>query len=260
MRTQKSRKGVRQDNILAALERNPALRVLQIAEELDVSTETVRRDLTELESTGRLSRTYGGAVKNTNRFEPALNERLSLKVSERRAIALEAVSRYATEEALLLGGGATMIHFARALREIPRRITVVTPAYPIAVELAANPMIEIIMLPGIFEPQEHITVGPDTLRAMDRYKVRTAIIGASGLNAEGVSEALLRAGEIYGAMVQRSEQAVVLADSDKFDKRALVLLTDWNAATTLVTDVAPRGALKTALDRGGTKVIVASGN
>jgi DeoR/GlpR family transcriptional regulator of sugar metabolism len=259
MGVQKSRKSVRQDNILAALEQNPALRVVQIAEELDVSTETVRRDLAELENTGRLSRTYGGAIKNTNRFEPALNERLSLKVSERRAIAAEAVSRYATEEVLLLGGGATMIQFARALREVPQRITVITPAYPIAVELAANPMIEIIMLPGTFEPREQLTVGPDTLRAMDRYKVRTAIIGASGLSAEGVSEALLRAGEVYGAMVERSEQTVVLADSDKFDKRALVLLTDWNAARTLVTDVAPQGALRTALERGGAKVIVASG-
>lgn len=148
MVTQRSRKSVRQDAILAALERNPALRVFQLAEELGVSTETVRRDLTELESTGRLSRTYGGAVKTTSRFEPALNERLSLKVAERRAIAVEAVSRYVADEALLLGGGATMIQFARALREVPRRITVVTPAYPIAVELAANPMIEIIMLPG----------------------------------------------------------------------------------------------------------------
>ena len=259
MGTQKSRKRVRQDSILAALERNPALRVVQIAEELEVSTETVRRDLDELQSTGSLSRTYGGAIKNTNRFEPALDERLSLMVSERRAIAVEAVSHYANEEALLLGGGATMIQFARALREVPRRITVVTPAYPIAVELAANPMIEIIMLPGIFEPQEHITVGPDTLRAMDRYKVRTAIIGASGLNADGVSEALLKVGEVYGAMVERSEHAVVLADAGKFGKRALVLLTDWNAATTLVTNAAPEGALRTALDRSGTKVIVASG-
>jgi DeoR/GlpR family transcriptional regulator of sugar metabolism len=257
---QKPRKGVRQDSILAALERNPALRVVQIAEELDVSTETVRRDLAELESTGRLSRTYGGAIKNNNRFEPALKERLSLKVSERRAIAVEAVSRYATEDALLLGGGATMIQFARALREVPRRITVVTPAYPIAVELCLNPTIEIIMLPGVFEAQEHMTVGPDTLRAMDRYKVRTAIIGASGLSADGVSEALLRSGEVYGAMVEKTEHAVILADSDKFDKRALVLLTDWNAATTLITDVAPQGALRTALDRGGTTVIVASGS
>ncbi len=260
MGVEKSRKVVRQDNILMTLERNPALRVVQIAEELGVSTETVRRDLAELESLGRLSRTYGGAIKNTNRFEPALSERLSLKVSERRAIAAEAVSRYATEEVLLLGGGATLIQFARALREVSRRITVITPAYPIAVELAANPIIEIVMLPGIFEPQEHITVGPDTLRAMDSYNVRTAIIGASGVSTEGVSEALLRAGEVYGAMVQKSEQTVVLADSDKFDKRALVLLTEWNAATTLVTDVAPQGALRTALDRGGAKVIVAPGN
>lgn len=259
MGMQKSRKGIRQDAILAALEQNPALRVVQIAEELAVSTETVRRDLAELEGTGRLSRTYGGAIKSTNRFEPALNERLSLKVAERRAIAAEAVSRYAAEEALLLGGGSTMIQFARALRDVPRRITVVTPAYPIAVELAANPAIEIIMLPGIFEPQEHMTVGRDTLRTMDRYKVRTAIIGASGINTEGVSEALFKVGEVYAAMMERSEQAVVLADSDKFDKRALVLLTDWNPATTLITDAAPVGALKTALDRGGATVVVARG-
>lgn len=258
MSSHKSRKGVRQDNILVALERNPALRVGQIAEELNVSTETVRRDLTELESSGRLSRTYGGAVKNAGRFEPALNERLSLKISERRAIAREAVHRYATEEALLLGGGATMIQFARILRDVPHRITVVTPAYPIAVELAANPMIEIIMLPGIFEPQEHMAVGPDTLRAMERYKVRTAMIGASGLSAEGVSEALLRVGEVYEAMVELSDQTIVLADAGKFDKRALVLLTPWRATTTLVTDVAPQGTLKNALARAGTQVVVAS--
>jgi DeoR/GlpR family transcriptional regulator of sugar metabolism len=258
MRMQKSRKSTRQDNILAALERNPALRVVQIAEELGVSAETVRRDLAELESTARLSRTYGGAIKNSSRFEPALNERLSLNVAERRAIALEAVSRCAADDALLVGGGATMIQFARALREIPRRITVITPAYPIAVELSGSPTIEIIMLPGVFDSQEHMAVGPDTLRAMDRYKVRTAVIGASGLNAEGVSEALLMAGEVYGAMVQKSEQAMVLADSDKFDKRALVLIADWNASTTLVTNAAPQDKLGAAIERGGTKVIVAS--
>ncbi len=259
MRPQKSRKNVRQDSILAALERNPALRVIQIAEELSVSTETVRRDLAELESTGRLSRTYGGAIKNSVRFEPALNERLALKVSERRAIAVEAAALCSSEDALFLGGGATMIQFARALCEFPRRLTVVTPVYPIAVELSANPAIEIIMLPGVFESQEHMTVGPDTLRAMDRYRVRTTVIGASGLNAEGVSEALLKVGEVYGAMVEKSDRVIVLADSEKFDKRALVLLTDWNEATTLVTDVAPQGDLKSALDRGRATTIVISG-
>lgn len=258
MSIHKSRKNLRQDRILAALERNPALRVSQIAEELDVSTETVRRDLTELESSGGLSRTYGGAVKNSNRFEPALNDRLGLNITERRAIASEAVSRYAAEEALLLGGGATMIQFARALREVARRITVVTPAYPVAVELAANPLIEVVMLPGIFDAQEHIAYGPETIRALDRYKVRTAFIGASGLNADGVSEALLGVGEVYSAMAERSEHCVVLADSGKFEKRALVLLTEWDARITLISDAAPQGALAEALHSAGTEIVIAA--
>ncbi len=256
MSAPKSRKEMRQEQILSALEANPALRVNQLAEELGVSTETIRRDLTELEHTGRLSRTYGGAVSTASRFEPALNERLALKIAERRAIAREAVARYGQDDALLLGGGATMMQFARALREVGRRITVVTPAYPIAAELAQNPLIEIMLLPGIFEAQEHMVCGPETIRAIERYRVRTAIIGASGVNADGVSEALLRAGEIYSAIVHNTEHCAVLADHSKFDKRALVLLTEWTPHMTLVTDVAPPGPLKAALVKGGTELVV----
>ena len=83
----KSRKELRHDRILAAFGANPALRVNRLAEELDVSTETIRRDLAELDRIGRLSRTYGGAVSTGSRFEPALNERLGLHVAERQAIA-----------------------------------------------------------------------------------------------------------------------------------------------------------------------------
>ena len=115
MKVVRSRKEVRQHRILAALEANPALRVTQLADELAVSAETIRRDLDELVQLGQVNRTHGGAVRN-NRSEPALNERLAINVPERRAIARAAAERHAGAGALLLGGGATMTHFARELR------------------------------------------------------------------------------------------------------------------------------------------------
>lgn len=258
MRPAKSRKETRHDRILSVLEANPALRVNQLADELGVSAETVRRDLTELDQLGRLNRTYGGAVSAANRFEPALNERLLLNVSERRAIARAAVRRYAREEALLLGGGATMVQFARTLRDIGHRLTVVTPAYPIAVELAGNPLIEVMLLPGIFEQQEGMVCGPETIRALDRYRAPVAIIGASGLNPDGVSEAMLGIGEVYSAMLRNADQGVVLADHGKFGKRALVLLTGWTASMSLITDREPDPALMSALTEGGASLEIAA--
>lgn len=256
MKPTRSRKEMRHARILAALEANPTLRVNQLAEQLEVSTETIRRDLAELDQIGRLSRTYGGAVSAGSRFEPALTERLALHVTERQAIARTAIERFGDAETMLLGGGATMLTFARALRDTHQRRTVITPAYPIAVELSSNPLIEIMLLPGIFEPQERMVYGPDTIRALDRYRAEVVIIGASGLAASGVSEAMLQVGEVYSAMLRTADRAVVLADHSKFGKRALMLLTAWTNRMSLITDRMPEGDLSLAMREVGAQVIL----
>ncbi len=253
----KSRKELRHDRILSAFGANPSLRVNRLAEELGVSTETIRRDLAELDRVGRLSRTYGGAVSTGNRFEPALNERLGLHLVERQAIAHAALDRFGSAEALLLGGGATMLIFARLLGRTQQRLTVITPAYQIAVELAANPLIEVMLLPGIFDAQEGLVYGPETIRAIQRYRAQVALIGASGLDEDGISEAMLNAGELYSAMLEHASQGVILADHSKFGKRALVLLRGWSAAMTLVTDRPPPPALAAAIAEGGSQCVIA---
>lgn len=259
MKPTRSRKEMRHARILEALEANPTLRVNQLADKLEVSTETIRRDLAELDQIGRLSRTYGGAVSAGSQFEPALTERLALHLAERQAIAHTAIEQFGEAETLVLGGGATMLTFARALRDTQQRRTVITPAYPIAVELSSNPLIEIMLLPGIFEPQERVVYGPETIRALDRYRAEVAIIGASGLAAAGISEAMLQVGEIYGAMLRTAERVVVLADHSKFGKRALTLLSGWSNRISLVTDRMPEGELYLTMRETGAQIILPEG-
>ncbi|ABM56451.1 DeoR/GlpR family DNA-binding transcription regulator [Verminephrobacter eiseniae] len=252
-----SRKSRRQEQILETLLLNPTQRVHQLAQTLRVSAETVRRDLAELAEGGKLSRTYGGALR-TQQFEPALSERLLLKVRERQAIARQAAQRLGNMDVLMIGGGATTLHFARAIRRLNHPMTVITPAYSVAQELSRNPCFEVMCLPGIFEGKEGLVCGPEAIKAIERFHVPVAVLGASGVSREGVSEALLSAGQVYQAIMANSDQVFVLADGSKFNKRALTLLGTWQSNITLVTDVQPSGELQTAISQGRVLVEVAT--
>jgi DeoR/GlpR family transcriptional regulator of sugar metabolism len=250
-----SKKTRRHDRILNALELNPSIRVNALAEALEVSSETVRRDLAELDETGRIKRTYGGAVK-TSLFEPALAERLALKVGVREAISTRAVQLLGDADCIFIGGGATTLHFARALRLIDRRITVVTASFSIAMELSTNPLIEVMSLPGIVEPKEGLVCGPDTLKFITQYRTHFAVMGASAMDASGVSEALLTAAQVYKAMIENADQTLILADGSKFDLRALQVVAKWGSNMTVVTDEMPQVALKSAIEKAGTALHV----
>jgi len=251
-----SKKTARHARILGSLDANPLLRVNELAADLDVSSETIRRDLIELEETGRIARTYGGAVRS-HAFEPALTERLKLQVPQRQRIARMAVELLGETEVLFIGGGASTLHFARALRSIKRRLHVITPAFSIANELSTNALIQVMALPGLVEPKEGLVHGTETLAAIRKYRPPLAVIGASGISADGVSEALMSAAQVYSAMIENSEETLILADATKFGHRALQVITPWVPHRTLVCDTPPDTALAATMREGGAQWIVA---
>lgn len=251
-----SKKEKRHAHILHALKLNPAKRVNELAEELAVSSETIRRDLAELDAEGSIRRTYGGAVR-TSSLEPALAERMKLHVNARERIAACAVNVLDGVDSLYIGGGATTLHFARALRQVERPLTVLTASFEIAVELAANPLFMVISLPGRVELQEGLVHGPETLRFIADYHVQATVIGASAIDEIGVSEALPSAADVYGAMIDQAEQTVVVADQSKFGKTSLKRILRWNSKTMLVTDVSTPQAIYKSLAGHGASVVVA---
>ena len=243
--------------ILAELRAAPALRVNDLATRLMVSTETVRRDLAELDVAGLISRTYGGAMRS-GQLEPGVAVRDTLMVAERRRIAALAVGLVRPNDVLMIGGGATTLHFARRLAAAVDHVTVITHAFAIATALAANPTHKVLMLPGQFDGREGLIHGPDTMMALQRFHASTAFLGASGLTEEGPNDAALGPGLIYGAMMARSEKTVVLADHRKFNIPSLTVYGSWSSATTLITDKSPTGPLATRLAEAGVVVEVAA--
>ncbi|MBI2719479.1 MAG: DeoR/GlpR transcriptional regulator [Rhizobiales bacterium] len=253
MKPSRLNKSDRQARIVAELRAAPSLRVNELALLLSVSTETVRRDLAELDERGLINRTYGGAMRPVA-FEPALAEREMLMVAEREAIAATAVTLIEPNDILMIGGGATTLHFARRLAAELNHLTVITHAFSIAMALASNPLHKVLMLPGQYDGREGLIHGPDTIDALQRFRASKAILGASGVTAEGPNDAGVGPGLIYGAMMRRAARTIVLADHSKFDRPSLAVYGPWTAAMTLVSDATPEGALGEALAVAGVTV------
>lgn len=249
-----SKKSKRHDRILSVLDTNPSIRVNELAGELGVSTETVRRDLTELDDTGEIKRTYGGAVR-TKTFEPALAERSTQHIAARKQIARMAVDYVGEANSLFIGGGATTLHFARALRETDQRLTVLTPSFSVAIELSSNPAIEVMALPGIVESKEGLVYGGETLNCIAQFRTSLAVVGASGVDTGGISEALLNVAQVYSAMIKNADETVVLADASKFGTRSLQQIIGLQSNLCLITDRAPDPMIRDAISRSGARLV-----
>lgn len=246
----------RQSRIVAELRAAPALRVNELSLRLNVSPETVRRDLAELGRLGQLSRTYGGAMRPMP-FEPALAERESLMIVEREKIATAAVGLIEANDILMIGGGATTLHFARRVAVECNHLTIITHAFSIAMALATNPSHKILVLPGQYDGREGVIYGPDTIDALQRFHASKAILGASGLTAEGPNDAGLGPGMIYGAMMRRAAQTIIVADHTKFNRASLSVFGKWSTQTSLISDREPVGELGSALTECGARYLVA---
>lgn len=249
-------KASRHAQILAEVTQSPSLRVVELADRMGVSTETIRRDLDDLTEQGLVNRTYGGAVRSPS-AEPSVGERHTLFVAERERIARAAAALIAPGSLVMIGSGSTTTHVARRIAMEHKRLTVITHSFGVATVLSANPTITVLMAPGQYLASEGATVGAHTARFLNEFSPDLAITGASGLTGEGATDALVEPAAVYGAIVARAARTMVVADHSKFDQVFAARYASWRELGTLVSDKAPEGALADTLARYKVDVVVA---
>jgi DeoR family transcriptional regulator, glycerol-3-phosphate regulon repressor len=258
-RERKSRLGKKQrhERIMAEMMATSRLRVGDLAADLQVSTETIRRDLYELQEQGLIDRTYGGAVRPFA-TEPSLSERHRLMVAEREAMAAATVKFIKPNEVIAIGAGATTTHVARRMAAECRDLTVIAHSFSVAVALSANPTLRVIMCPGRYNGREGMMAGAETLDFLQGYNINRAVLSITGMTAEGLADAEADAASVYKAMVNRAAETIVIADHAKFDVQALAIWARMHEIQRLVTDKEPGGAMGRALDRARVEITVAA--
>lgn len=252
-----NKKSVRQREIVSLLSNQPTLRVSELADALRVTTETIRRDLDEMTDKGVINRTYGGAILR-KAAEPSVAQRHTLLIEERTRIAKAACEACSGESVFMMGSGATTLHVARRMAATMQNITVITHSFAIAMALGTNSTINVLMTPGFYLAGEGATYGAQTLRFLEQYNAQWVILGASGLAAEGASDALIEMAEIYSAMIERGNRRMIVADGSKFNEMFTARYASWSQIDLLVTDTNPAGPLLKSMQTAEVEIRVAS--
>jgi DeoR family fructose operon transcriptional repressor len=230
------------------------LSVNALAEQYDVTTETVRRDLSQLERMGLLHRVHGGAVppNSLTVIELGLTERDQTNTQQKEQIARAALELLPPAGAtVLMDAGSTTSRLSSLLPR-DRRLTIYTHAVPVAARLASYPLVDLHLLPGRVRTTTQAAVGVDTVRALHDLRVDVAFVGTNGLTHEhGLSTADRDEAATKRAIVSSARRVVVLADASKVGAEFPVRFADLEEIDVLVTDE--------GLDDADEKALVAAG-
>jgi DeoR family fructose operon transcriptional repressor len=231
--------------------------VTELASHFDVTTETVRRDLSQLEKL-KLRRVHGGAVstRSVTMLEAQLPDRDQVNAEQKERIGRAAI-------ALLPEGGGTLLvdagsTTARLAAHLPtsEQWTVITHAVPIAAMLAPLPHIELHLLPGRVRAATQAAVGHSTVEAIERLRADVAFLGTNGISVRhGLSTPDPEEAATKRALVAGAEQIVVLADATKVGQERTVRFADLDDVDVLVTDEAIDTADAKAFEAAGLEVV-----
>ena len=210
--------------ILKKIQTEKRVKVAELAEELQVTPETIRKDLTELEERRLLKRVHGGAVVPSyfKSSEPAYDDRSEMQIAAKRRIAAEVANDILPGETLLIDNGSTIYELAKAISSIPQ-LTIITPSLKIAMLFLKNPSAKVFLLGGWLRFTEPSTFGDVTINQLKGFHVNKTILSVAGLSAEyGLTEYLEEDAAIKRQALQCGEKKIVLIDQTKLDVTALL--------------------------------------
>lgn len=241
--------------------RHGQVTVAQLAERFDVSIDTVRRDLDQLDTEGLLIRTHGGAVSASAvaPTDSGLDVRVRLQVEEKEAIARRAVGLVDNGTVVMINGGTTNLAVARQLRG-HRDLTIATNNLRLPAEISPKVYRDLYVFGGSVRSVTQTTTGPVSFQVAggsEHIPVQAdiAVIAVGAVAASGFSTSNLGDAAMMAAMMDHATKVAVLADSTKLGRRLFAQVSSLERADWFITDAPVPADLKAALDAAGVTVL-----
>ncbi|MBL7487740.1 DeoR/GlpR transcriptional regulator [Frankia sp. AgB1.9] len=243
--------------ILQRLNEAGSVGVDELAERLNLSRASIRRDLHLLEQQQLLTRTHGGAVASGVLYELPMRYRGGQRHEAKRAIAQRVASLLGDDVTSLgINGGSTTTEVARMVAS-RAGLRVVTSALNIASELAVRSNIELVVCGGSVRGESYELVGPLADLTLSNINVDVAVVGVDGVDAHaGFTTHHEVEAYTNRALLRSAERVIVVADSSKIGKRGFAKISEVSAAADLVTDSGISAEDLAALERLGPTVHV----
>ncbi|MFQ5784487.1 MAG: DeoR/GlpR family DNA-binding transcription regulator [Alphaproteobacteria bacterium] len=247
-------KPARQAAILKAVTARGSCGVAELAQALDVSGETIRRDIKAMAEDGLVRKVHGGVRRPDLLRESDFHQRLGENAEAKRAIARRAAREVRDGDSLMLDTGSTTAYVAQALRD-HRDLMVATNSVDIARTLATRNGNRVYMAGGELRADDGAALGPAATTFIQQFRVRLAFLSIAAIDAEeGLMDYHLSEAEFSRVVMDRAERTIIVADRSKFGSRALVRVAGFTAVDLLITDAAPPEPFAELLREAGVGV------
>jgi DeoR family transcriptional regulator of aga operon len=249
----------RRELILERLRRHGVASIQTLADDLQVSASTIRRDLEVLTEEGRLERTHGGALGQRGAmatYEPGEAVAAQTSMAEKAAIGWAAAQHLSAGGSVVLDAGSTVSAAARALVERDIPLTVVTNSL-LAAQLCGNSAaIRVIVIGGTLRTGSAMMSGEPGRGFLATLKADLCLLGAHAITDGLVTESSLDGAEMKRALMGAARRTILLADSSKFQQRAFCTVCSVGALDEVITDDAIAAEPLAALRETAVKVTV----
>ena len=248
----------RQREIVGITRQSGRVEVAELADRFGVTTETIRRDLSDLQRQQVVRRVHGGAIPwETDGFEPLLSVRADQHDPEKRRLAQAAVQELPDTGAIIIDSGSTLTRFAEVL---PRHcnLRVVTNSLHTAQILAEYEDVDVIVIGGKLRKNTLAMVDTDAVAAVEPLLVDTLFISSDGLSAtKGLTTPYREEAALKQAMIRAARRVVALVDHSKVGQDQFVRFADWSEVDVLVTNSEVDRGIIATIESLGTTVLLA---
>lgn len=249
---------IRHELILKKLHSIGRVSIEDLIEEMQVSGVTIRKDLKLLEDKNLLFRTWGGAsVSNPYKIERPIHEKELIKVKEKRQIAKAAVQLIGENDSIIIGSGTTVFELARCLQP-SQRLTVITPALRVGLELCNRTNVEVLQIGGMLRHSSSSVTGIFAEKILDEISAGILFLGVDGIDFDfGLSITNIEETSLGQKMIRASQTTVVMADSSKFGQRGFGRICGLDQVQYIVTDTGVSPEIMRRLEEAGIQLIIA---
>lgn len=227
----------RQESIMEILRNMGSVTVSVLAERLNVSEVTIRKDLNMLEKSNMLYRAHGSAILiDPYMKDRHVNEKEQFFAAEKRSIGRFAANLITPHDTILIASGTTMMAFAREI-VAKEHLTAITAAINVAMILAKDSKVDIIQLGGVLRNSSVSAVGPFAEQMLANFACSKLFIGVDGIDLDyGLTTTNMLEASLNRVMIDSVQKVIVLADSSKFGRKGFSKICDIEAVNQIITD------------------------
>lgn len=228
----------RLDELVKLVDRLGTITVAQIVESLKVSDMTVRRDLTELENQGKLTRIFGGAKSNKAQqyHEIPHEEKLFKNIEAKRAVAKKAVQLIEDGDTIFLGPGTSVEVLSEQISN--QKLRVITNCLPIFNDLLKkkSDTFKVFLLGGEMRETSQAFVGEMTNAIMERMYFTKMFFSCNGIKGGQIMTSSFEEAYTQKLALERSTETYLLIDSSKIDKEDFTSICPLSEITAVIID------------------------